>query len=111
MYIQLVDKDGFKSPVLYIHSNEDEFMEQINLWQQKVYEILDNYPHVDGLPLGRLDPNTCMVDLIRYLADYYIKSTPLSFVPAGHVYTTLAIKNEENLAAGDVITRINLYEE
>jgi len=109
MFIQLIDKDGFKSPVLYIHSDEDEFMAQINLWLQQVYETIDSYPTLDGLPFGRLDPNTCMVDLIRHLGNYYVESTPISFAVPGHVYSCLRLWNEEDV--DDEIIQINLHEE
>jgi hypothetical protein len=110
MLIQLIDKDGWRSPVLYIHSDEDEFMEQINLWLQEVRQIIKDYPSVDGLPLGRLDPETCMFDLARHLGNYYVESTPLSFAPAGHVYGCLKIfRNEDEI--DEEIVEINLHEE
>jgi hypothetical protein len=111
MYIQLVDKHGFKSPILYIHSDEEEFVEQINIWRNRIREIIINHPHANGLPLGRLEPNTCMVDLIMHLGNYYVENTPLSFVPKGHVYGCLSLMNEEDvLEYGDEITQINLHE-
>ena len=111
MNIQLVDKDGFKSPILYIHADEDEFMEQINLWLQQVRKTIVDYPKLDGLPFGRLDPSTCMVDLIRHLGNYYVENTPLSFASVGHVYSCLRLLNEEDvLKYSDEITEINLHE-
>ena len=71
MYVQLVDKDNFRSPVLYIHSDEEEFMEQILAWKKDLLALRKEYPAVDGLPLGRLDPDVAMVDLLRYLGNYY----------------------------------------
>ena len=111
MYIQLVDKDGFKSPILYIHADEDEFMAQIEIWRKQIQKVIAEYPHVDGLPLGRLEPATCMMDLIRHLGNYYVENTPLSFVPVGHVYGCLRILNEEEVLKYDnEITEINLHE-
>jgi hypothetical protein len=110
MYIQLVDKDNFKSPVLYIHSDEDEFMEQIQAWKKDLHELREEYPAIDGLPLGRLEPDTAMIDLLRYLGNYYVESTPLSFLPPGHVYGCLRIMDSKKVY-GEAITEINLHDE
>lgn len=106
MYIQLIDKDNFKSPILYIHSDEEEFVEQIMLWKKSLHELRKNYPKVDGLPLGRLEPDVAMVDLIRHLGNYYVENIPLSFLPNGHVYGCLRLVNE----ADEEVIEINLHD-
>jgi len=109
MYVQLIDKDDFKSPILYIHADEEDFMNQIEIWLKQVKKIIIDYPIVTGLPLGRLDPNTAIVDLIRHLGNYFVENTPLSFLPSGHVYGNLRIINEEEvLKYGDQIVEIKL---
>jgi hypothetical protein len=109
MYVQLVDKHNFHSPTLYIHADEVEFMDQIEVWLKQVRKVIADYPKVDGLPLGRLESATALVDLVRHLGNYYVESTPLSFVPAGHVYGCLRLVNEaEVLEAGEEITEIKL---
>jgi hypothetical protein len=109
MYVQLIDKDNFKSPVLYIHADEDEFMAQIKVWLVLVRKVIADYPSVNGLPLGRLEANTAIVDLIRHLGNYYVETTPLSFVPSGHVYGCLRLVNETDaLKYGTDIIKINL---
>jgi len=109
MYVQLVGKHDLKSPILYIHADEDEFMEQINIWLKQVKKVIADYPEVNGLPLGRLEPAVAMVDLVRHLGNYFVENTPLSFLPAGHVYGCLGIRNEaEVLKYDEEIIEINL---
>jgi hypothetical protein len=110
MYVRLVDKDNFKSPILYIHADEEEFMKQIELWLEQVKKVIADYPQVDGLPLGRLEPDTAMVDLVRHLGNYYVESTPLSFLPVGHVYGCLRLVNEtDSLRYGHKVIEIKLH--
>jgi hypothetical protein len=109
MYVQLIDKDNLKSPILYIHADEDEFMTQIELWLAQMKKVIADYPQVKGLPLGRLEPNTAIVDLVLHLGNYYVKSTPLSFAPPGHVYGCLRLVNETDaLKYGDKVIKIKL---
>jgi hypothetical protein len=109
MYVQLIDKDRFKSPILYIHSDEDEFMAQIGIWLAQVKKVIADYSHASGLPLGRLEPDTAMVDLVRHLGNYYVESTPLSSLPAGHVYSCLRLVNETDvLKDGNEVIKIEL---
>ena len=110
MLIRLVDKDNFKSPVIRIHADGEEFMEQIELWKKEIHKIHDEYPHMDGLPLGRMDAGTCMFDLIRHLGNYYVESTPLSFVPKGHVYSCLKLLETIEKFDDEDITEIKTYE-
>ena len=106
MYIRLIDKGGWRSPIFHIHSDEEEFLQQIEVWKKEIHQIHKDYPHMDGLPLGRMDAGTCMFDLIRHLGNYYVESTPLSFIPKGHVYSCLKLiedKEEETLKHEDVL--------
>ena len=99
MYIQLVDEHNSKSPLLYIHADEDEFMAEIEEWRQDLFKWAKN-PEVRGLPLGRLEANTCIVDLMRHLTAFYVESTELSFAK-GRVFGTLRLLNESYLASYD----------
>ena len=111
MYIQLVDRDGFLSEVLYIHSDKDEFMTEVNNWKKNLLDIIKTNKYTNGLPLGRLEAQTCMVDLIRHLGNYYVESTPLSFIPAGNVWSCLKLASQnEVLEYGEPIIEIKTYE-
>ena len=111
MYIQLIDKDGFLSSVLYIHSDYDEFRAEIDNWKQNLLAIVKSNKYVDGLPLGRLEAQTCMVDLIRHLGNYYVESTPLSFVEPGNVWSCLKLADQDEvLEYGNSIVEIKTYE-
>lgn len=72
MYIQLVDKHGSESPLLYIHSDHEEFMAEINKWKGGLLEWAKQ-DIVRGLPLGRLEASTCMVDLLHHLTGYFVE--------------------------------------
>jgi hypothetical protein len=72
MYIRLVDKHNWKSPVLYIHADEKEWIEQIILWRKNLLAWCKKHPIMNGMPLGRLEASVCMVDLIRHLSEYYV---------------------------------------
>lgn len=110
MYIRLVDEHNFKSPILYIHSDEDEFMAEIEKWKKDLLEFVKNNPKVDGLPLGGFDASTCMVDLMRHLTQYYVESTEFSFVEKNiRVLGTLRLLNEDYLT-GHVVVEIKTYE-
>lgn len=60
-----------------------------------------------GVPLGRLDAQICMVDLLRHLTSYYILTTPLC---EGHVIATLYLLNDNDYSQEEVI-EIKTYEE
>lgn len=89
-YIRLIDKDNFVSTPLHIQHDEDEFLAEIEKWKQSLLEWVKEDPLRDGMPLGRLDAGTCMIDLIRYLADYYSKTTPNC---GGRVWATLKLED------------------
>lgn len=110
MFIQLVDEHNFKSPLLYIHADEDEFMAEIEEWKEGLLKWAED-PLVQGLPLGRLDSNTCIVDLMRHLTKFYVESTELSFSKEGRIFGTLRLLNESYLDGMDEdVVEIKTYE-
>lgn len=70
MYIQLVDKDNFSSPILRIHSDEEEFLREIKQWHVMLLLWLNMTPSVKHMPLSRLDPGVAIIDLLRVLTQY-----------------------------------------
>jgi len=93
MLIQLIDKDGFKSAVLDIHDNaEEEFIAAIKHWFVWLHYWLERNPKMDGMPLGRLDPDTAMVDLMRELTQRYLLNTPNC---NGRIIATFRLQNED----------------
>jgi len=104
MFIRLVDKDNFKSPALYIHSGEKEFLKVIKEWHSWLLYWIDKNPDMKGMPLGRLNPGTAVVDLLRVLTQYYVNSSPES---QGRAYATLSL--EENVP-DDHVKEINLHD-
>ncbi len=76
MYIQLKDKDNFKSGVLYIHCDTEEFLAQINKWLVELKDWVASTVY-SGMPLSRFDPEVAMVDLIWYLCKYYDETSML----------------------------------
>lgn len=116
MYVQLIDKHNFTSPILYIHCDKDEFMGQIEKWKTDLLQWIEENPEVKGLPLGRLEPNICMTDLIRHLTSYYAKVCAEQELPEyfqGRIPGTLHLMNDSYLSADDFeeVIRINLHEE
>lgn len=88
IFIRLIDKDMFVSPILHIHHDEEEFLKEIESWKKGLLEWVKEDPRRDGMPLGRLDAGTCMIDLLRHLVEYYIKTTPNC---GGRVWATLKL--------------------
>lgn len=76
MNIQLEDKDGLKSVILHIHSDEEEFLKEINKYIKELYEYIKTSIY-SGMPLHRLDPGVVMVDLVGHLHNYYVSTTLL----------------------------------
>lgn len=75
LLIQFYESKHFKSPVLYIHSDENEakaflidYVIKLKEWQAKTI--------YDGFPLGRLEPSVVMVDFLHKLTIYYMETTP-----------------------------------
>lgn len=88
MYIRLVDKQNFKSPILYIHSDEDEWLEQINIWRRDLLAWVETHPLLSGMPLARLEADMCIVDLIRHLSQYYVDyNDALSKISPDSIFT------------------------
>jgi len=105
MFVRLVDKDNWKSPVLYIHSDEKEFMVEIEKWKKDLLEWVASLDY-DNTPLARLDANTCIVDLLRHITDYHVRTTPGC---GGRIRATLRLF-DESYADGDDIIEIKTYE-
>jgi len=76
MYLRLIDKNKFVSPILYIHGDEEEFMGEVKRWKENLMQWIENNPEMNRTPLGRLDAGVCMIDLIRHLSKYYIETSP-----------------------------------
>jgi len=114
MYIRLIDKHDFVSTTLYIHNDEDEFLAQIEEWKKHLHLWLHCNPKMEGTPLGRLDAGACMIDMIRYLSDYFVRTTPNC---CGKVMGGLKLedypKKEElrhNIESSEDIIEIKTYE-
>jgi len=104
MYIQLVDKDNFHSPVLYIHDDVDEFKKFIDKYVEELKEWTKTTVY-SGMPLSRFEPDCVMVDLLHKLAIYYDESS--MFREKGRILGTLRIMNESDVSGEDII-RIRL---
>jgi len=76
MYLRLIDKGNFVSPILYIHADEEEFMGEVKRWKENMLQWIKNNPEMDCTPLGRLDAGVCMIDLLQHLAKYYVETIP-----------------------------------
>lgn len=111
MYVQLVDKHNFRSPVLYIHADENEFLEQIEIWRQDLFKWIKDNPKVGGMPLGRLEPATCIIDLMRHLIKFYVETTEFSFVAPGRVIGSLRLQNQEDIMNDEDPIEIKLFQE
>ena len=105
MFVRLIDEHGFKSPVLDIHNDEEEFMEQIEMWKMNLL-IWVKKTTLTGMPLGRLEANTCIVDLLRHLTSYYVLSSPLC---EGRITMTFRLVDDD-YADGSEIIEIKTYE-
>lgn len=106
MYIQLKEDENWKSPVLYIHSDEDEALEFINNWKQEVKELAKNSKL--GTPLARLDVNTAFCDLLYKIGQYYLDTTGDTVGDAGFIQSWLRCFNESEIKEKIII--INLKE-
>jgi len=107
MFIQLIDKNGDKSPFLYIHHDYKEFLNEIEKWRQDLIQWRKNNPLDDGTPLGRGDVSTCIVDLLRHLTEYYVKTDAHN---KGRITNTLCLYSTEDIDKEDEnITIIKTY--
>jgi len=123
MYIRLVDRDNWKSPILYIHADEKEWLEQITIWRRNLLEWVKAYPAMGGMPLGRLEASMCMVDLLWHLTKYYVEYNEMlaeempNLVIAqydGHIVSTFRLlgpPETDNLEEVDNIIEVKTYEE
>jgi len=111
MYVQLVEDANWRSPVLYIHCDEEETLQFINQWLKELIAWVLQDPR-GGMPLQRLDVNTAMVDLTFKLGQYYFDTMPDQVAEAGYVQSWLRLFNESKIAdRSERIYIINLKEE
>jgi len=106
MYIKLVDKDKFESAVLYIHQDIDEFLGEIDKWKADLLSWvagLDN----DGHPLMRFDADVCMVDLLRHLTAYYVRTSPYC---EGRIVGTFRLIAPPVKLTNEIVMEIKTYE-
>lgn len=90
MYIRLIDKDNFVSGTLHIQHDKEEFLAEIEKWRQGLLKWVKEEEDRDGMPLGRLDAGTCMIDMLKHLHEYYILTTPNC---GGRVWATLKLED------------------
>jgi len=112
MYIRLIDKDNFVSNTLHIQHDEDEFLAEIEKWKHGLLEWVKKQGERSkvGMPLARLDAGTCMIDLIRHLAEYYINTTPHC---DGRVWATLKLEDfpkDKELRSFDIEEAVSIVE-
>lgn len=103
MYIQLVDKHNFRSPILYLHADRDSWIEQIEKWRNDLLSWLEETGMGGhGTPLTRLDAEACIIDLLRHLIAFY-KSEMDEHFPQyeGRVFGTFRLFNESHLTEED----------
>lgn len=105
MFIRLVDKDGLKSPILSIHCDEKELLGQIESWKEDLL-IWSKRTTLTHTPLGRLEADTCIIDLLRHITSYYLISTPHC---EGKITSTLSLV-DESYVAGSEILEMKTYE-
>lgn len=76
--IQLLDRYGNYSPVLDFHCDEEEFIAQVELWLRSLLHWQSVNEDCHGQPLGRLEVEVCMVDLMRHITAYEVKAMSAS---------------------------------
>ena len=108
MYVVLVDKDGFESPALYIHCDEEEFLAEIEKWKADLLTFVRTTLG-PGMPLTRLEAETCMLDLVGHLVQYY-KDTAIGSMDCGHVLGTLFLAGPQRYPLQGKVVRIKTYE-
>jgi hypothetical protein len=109
MYLQLKDKDGYLSPILRIHQDSEEFLAEVHKWRDGLFRWIEEDERRKGMPLGRLEPGTCMIDLLRHLTEYYKETTPNC---GGRVWATLKLlecKDYNEWQTAEDIIEIKLY--
>jgi hypothetical protein len=71
LLIQLYENENWKSPILYIHSDEKEALTFIEEWRIGLIKWAKNTKHS---PLSRLDCSTALVDLVHKISNYYLET-------------------------------------
>ena len=108
MYIQLQDSGGFKSTILYIHNDCDRYIKAIEKWHVYLHIWLNHLPEMEGLPIGRFEPNIAIIDLLQYLiTNVYIAQDPLY---KGHITGGLYLYSDEQHYEEEPINLIHLYD-
>ncbi|HLD90812.1 MAG TPA: hypothetical protein VI911_07360 [Patescibacteria group bacterium] len=93
LYIRVVDKANFKSPILRIHNDDEEFIKVIYKWRDDLL-VWAAVPGNKGLPLGVIDAHTAMVDLLRELTAYYV-ATDLH--KTGRIHMTFSLYDNASM--------------
>lgn len=106
MYVQLKEDENWKSPVLYIHSDEDEALQFIEEWKQSVIRFSKESKL--GTPLSRLDVNTAFCDLVFKISAYYLESSGDTVKSQMFIQSWLRCFNESEIKEKIII--INLKE-
>jgi len=103
MYIQLIDSARWVSPVLYIHSDEEEALEFINNWKQELIEWAAKNDIGGGTPLARLESNIAMCDLIHKLGNYYLETMSERVREQGKIQSWMKLYNEQWVTDEEVV--------
>jgi len=106
VYIKLIDRHKFESSVLHIHGDIDEFLEEIQKWKTELLAWAADLKY-DGMPLMRLEADVCMVDLLRHLIAYYIKTSPYC---KGRVVGTFRLVGPPVDLTNETVMEIKTYE-
>ena len=80
--IRFVDEHGNKSATLFSHWNGKGLLNDVNTYLDELYHNVET--DIRSTPIGRKEPETVMVDFIRWLTkteeriygNYYIVPTP-----------------------------------
>lgn len=108
MYVQLVEDENWKSPLLYIHSDKDEALQFIEEWKQSVIKFSKESKL--GTPLSRLDVNTAFCDLVFKVSAYYLETSGDTVKSQMFVQSWLRCFNESWVKNKDEIVIIKLKE-
>lgn len=100
MYIQLKEDEYWKSPVLYIHSDEDEALNFVNNWREEVIA----FSKIGGVqtPLKRLEVSTAFCDLLYKISVYYLETGHEQIKLEGRIQNWLRCHNESELVGEDI---------
>lgn len=95
LYVKIQDKFSF-SPVLYIHSDEEEVTQFIQEWSKNLLNWAKNHTGVE-LPLSRLECTTILVDLIYQLSKLYVNTMPEDIKRQDKIQSWLRLYNFEDV--------------